>query len=119
MTLIGLFYKNGKVYYNLAGSLRDMQYNFAILLPSMRTMSPLKTRYVSLPVKNDIAILQYYMSNRGREYVIIYKINNGLKEVFRTTAPSDFAISAVLEKLGVPKDVIREVLEILGPFSPP
>jgi len=114
MTLIGLFYKNGKVYYDLAGSLRDIQMNFAILLPSMRIMSPLKTRHVSLPVKNDIAILQYYMSNRRREYVIIYKINNGLEEVYRTNALSDFAISAVLEKLGLSKDVIREVLNILG-----
>lgn len=112
MTEIRAFIKDNMICFDYAGSMRDMRANELVLLPSWRVLNPRKHTIECLPIDKDVAAVKYYISNRGVPYIEIWDLRAGKIVARFEKKISDFAVRAVLAKLGLNRELIDKVVEL-------
>lgn len=113
MTEIPIFYRQGKVCYDIAGSLRDTVANIIILLPSLRTLNPQKHKIECMQIGRDKAVVKFYRSNRGVPYLTIFDNKLNLKYSFEGKI-DPARVRDALEKMDIPPRVVAKALLALG-----
>jgi len=116
MTEISIYPFKGSVCYRPAASRRDTSANIAVLLPSMRVLTPSKHYDRCIDVGNDYIVVKWYESNKGTPYLRIYKIENGdLKELAKFVGEvSAEAVKALLQSYGIGLEQIYQIFDMLG-----